>query len=405
VQTPFRAVVLVLVVASASIATSTSSTANAERTRLVNITLSLTSGAIVPGAGLVRINGTDAQCKTSCTFSVPDSADVTLVAIAGSGYRFDRWSDAHGCNGQDPRARICTLVPGTRAIDLGAAFNPRTKVLQVVAGGVGSVTSGGNGIECGESAEPDRCAASFGEGVRVRLTAEPGPNARLVGWSVAECPGRRLTCDVVVSADRTVEAMFDPVRLTVRRVGMGGAITSKPGDVRCSSGCTAASVELPRGTEVNLRADATSAEAPFRRWGEPCGGPLPDCRLPMLRNTTVEAAFGFNAPAIDQLSGGSAVFLDWADNISVELLGRGKGTVTIRPGPVGGGRGIRCLSRCSVSGYQYSQQIWLKARRANGSRFAGWLNGCQPHRRRKCGPLYAVGHNTIKARFVRRKQQ
>ena len=69
-------------------------------------------------------------------------------------------------------------------------------------GGRGTVTSIPSGIECGEE-----CAARFGQGTTVTLTAEPAAGSSFVGWSGADCSGTG-TCAVEMDDAALVNATF-----------------------------------------------------------------------------------------------------------------------------------------------------------------------------------------------------
>ena len=365
----------------------------------LTISVALTSGARVPGAGRVAAASPKIACSDTCAYDVPAGTTVELTAEAAAGYVFDHWADPGRCEEADPGSQRCTIVTTGESDAVTAIFVAQTRVLRVVAGGAGSVSSGGNGIACG-SLSDSACAAEFLTGAEVTLTATPAPGARLVKWSVWECARVRPTCTINLVRDRTVEAVFDRASVTVRRIGTGGAISSDPPGIACGVGCDTASATYPRGTVVTLRAEP-GVNAPFRRWGVPCAGPLATCRITVARNELIEAAFGFKAPGSplpsNVASGPPASAVAGGEEIYVDMLGRGKGIVTISA-PAPALPGVHCHSRCLAAGYQYNRVITLRALPAKGSRFAGWINGCVK-RRRSCA-VHVAGHNAIAARFA-----
>jgi hypothetical protein len=409
----FRAVAvhplgLFLLALLCTIASPGSVPARAQQSVAVSITVSLTSGARVPGAGQVVSSSPRVNCLSSCQVSVAAGTALRLQAVPADGYAFDHW-DAP-CRGGNRAAKTCTIEASPDGVSVAAVFTAESHTLVVIPGGSGTVSSGGNGIECSSAAAAGSvCAATFFTGARVTLTATPGPATRFLGWSVWECPGRVRTCTIRMTRDRTVEAAFDRVTVTVHRSGTGGTVVSEPAGISCADGCSSAVATYPRGTVLSLTA-VGDATVPFRRWGEPCGGPLPLCRLTLVRNETVDAAFGFIAPepapasalaAAPRLRGSPSTPQGSGEEIFVQLLGRGGGSVTVS-GPALGVPGIRCERRCLVAGYQYRRTIRIRASRGRSSRFVGWRNGCHPRTKVAC-TVHVEGHNTIGAEFARRR--
>jgi Divergent InlB B-repeat domain len=67
--------------------------------------------------------------------------------------------------------------------------------------GAGSVTSSPAGIDCGSA-----CAASFGPGTMVTLTADPNDASTFIGWK-GDCSGAG-DCVLTMDADHAVRAVF-----------------------------------------------------------------------------------------------------------------------------------------------------------------------------------------------------
>jgi hypothetical protein len=70
--------------------------------------------------------------------------------------------------------------------------------------GSGSVSSSPTGISCGAD-----CTESYTSGTVVTLTASADAGSAFAGWSGA-CGGTAVTCQVAMSAARSVTATFDP---------------------------------------------------------------------------------------------------------------------------------------------------------------------------------------------------
>ena len=111
---------------------------------------------------------------------------------------FAGWGGA--CSGTG----TCTVtMDAAKAVT--ATFEPTPRALDVAVTGGGGVTSAPAGISC-----PTACAASFGHGTDVTLTATPSPGSSFVGWGGA-CTGFAATCTVSMTAARSVTAEFTPL--------------------------------------------------------------------------------------------------------------------------------------------------------------------------------------------------
>jgi hypothetical protein len=136
-------------------------------------------------------------CETSCVqfFDAWPVQRLTLSASTSSERtRFVGWRGA--CTGTAP---TCSLeLDSDKSVE--AMFGPATARLSVATSGRGTVRSSPQGIAC-----PSRCAAAFVVGSRVALRATPARGSRFAGWRGA-CRG--LRCTVVLSANRSVRAVF-----------------------------------------------------------------------------------------------------------------------------------------------------------------------------------------------------
>lgn len=156
------------------------------------------------GSGKVTSSPGGVSCGSDCSQRYSEGTKVLLTAAASSGSRFDGWIGG-GCSG----AGNCTVTMD-KMRTVTASFSllaPRMFTLSVSIRGPGSgvVVSTDGKIRC-----PGDCTASYKEGRKVTLRADPDPRWAFSGWGGA-CSGRNPTCTVTMSAERTVTARFDRV--------------------------------------------------------------------------------------------------------------------------------------------------------------------------------------------------
>jgi hypothetical protein len=115
----------------------------------------------------------------------------------------------------------------TMARSVIATFHDQTHHLDVSVGGSGTVTSSPAGIAC-----PGDCTEEVAVGTVVTLTATPEGGSVLSTWA-GDCSGTAATCQVTMSGDRSVTAMFGPsqperkavrLRAKPKRVDPGGRV-------------------------------------------------------------------------------------------------------------------------------------------------------------------------------------
>lgn len=169
-------------------------------------------------------------------------------------------------------------------------------------GASGTVSSSPSGLSCGAD-----CTHSFSSGVTVTLTAT-GTGTTFVGWGGA-CSGTNFTCDVLMSATKSVTATFanssgggssggtgsggtgsgPTFTLTLTKGGTGtGLVSSSPVGIACGATCTQT---FAAGTTVLLTASGT-AGAQFQGWSGACAGATTSCQVTMNSDKTVTAGFG-----------------------------------------------------------------------------------------------------------------
>ena len=248
-------------------------------------------------------------------------------------------------------------LSGGRSLELDHPPNAARLVLTpqhtltVTTPGGGTITSTPAGINCGAT-----CSADFNEGQAVTLTASSDAGAAFAGWSGCDSTTGTLpnqTCDVAMSADKSITATFNR-SLSVGKRGAGsGTVTSFPAGIDCGSTCAA---DFIHGTLVELTATAAPGSS-FTGWSASDGSPgicsgTGTCEVMMTQARSVSANF-----ALPQ------------HNLTAVKDGTGSGTVTSTPG------GISCGATCSAN-FDEGQAVSLSAVAGGTSSFAGWSGSC-----------------------------
>jgi uncharacterized repeat protein (TIGR02543 family) len=169
-------------------------------------------------------------------------------------------------------------------------------VLTVIRAGAGQggVTSAPTGINCSPTS-PD-CTEPYAVGTPVTLTATPIGGSTFAGWTGGGCTGT-APCTVVMTANQTVTATFDPpppptCTLTVSKTGTGfGTVNSTPPGINCLGGGGDCTEPYPCGSMIRLDAFAGGGSF-FFGWTmpPPCTGTGP-CSFTLTADTTVHAQF------------------------------------------------------------------------------------------------------------------
>jgi hypothetical protein len=158
------------------------------------------------GDGSVTSNDGNITCGDTCSYSYYKDMVVTLSAEANETSTFIGWKPANlNCIGTDSCTVSIEKAKTVQAIFVG---DYTLKVVsQSKKGGSGTVISIPMGISCSTGNAAD-CAASYGYGEEVTLSASADAGSTFLGWSPAKlCPG---TGDCIVGMDkkRTVKAVF-----------------------------------------------------------------------------------------------------------------------------------------------------------------------------------------------------
>ena len=238
------------------------------------------------------------------------------------------------------------------------AFGPTAPAhlleVQKTGAGVGTLASVPAGIDCG-----DACAAEYGEGESVILSAIPNAHSTFVGFS-GGCSSEPspVQCKVTMSAARSVSAEFAAIpqqTLGVTVTGSGeGTVASSPPGIACGAGSGTCSEGFNEGAAVTL----TATPAPHNRllaWSGCEAEPSPtQCEVTMSAARSVSAEFA----AIPQ------------QTLQVSLTGSGEGTVKSQPA------GIACGSGACSAGFNEGATVTLTATPAPHNRLLAW-SGCQ----------------------------
>ena len=226
------------------------------------------------GTGAGTVTGTGIDCGSDCGESYDQGTIVTLTAAPTAGSRFAGWSG--DCTGT-----------GTCQVTMSAARNvtasfAQQRNLTVAKAGTGAGTVSGSGIDCGAD-----CTQDYDQGTVVTLTASASAGSRVGGWSGAgteACSG--ATCQVTMSAARSVTTTFVQQRAaTVTRAGAGAGTVSATG-IDCGSDC---SESYDQGASVTLTA-TPAAGSRFAGGSGDCTG-TGACQLTMSGARNVTASF------------------------------------------------------------------------------------------------------------------
>ncbi|HEU4384319.1 MAG TPA: hypothetical protein VFR85_12580 [Anaeromyxobacteraceae bacterium] len=312
------------------------------------------------GTGTVTSGGA-INCGATCSTTLAYGTAVTLTASPDVGSTFGVWV---GCD--TALGPTCNLtMTGDRIVT--ATFIPVVYALTVAKGGTGTgtVTGGGGAISCGAT-----CNASFDSGTPVALTATPDATSTFGSWAGCDSVSG-ATCNVTMTASRTVTATFNRVQytLSVLKGGTGGG-TVAGGSINCGPTCGAS---FDSGTPVALTAtpDATST---FVSWAGCDSTSGATCNVTMTANRTVTATFN-----------------RVQYTLTVAKNGTGAGTVT-------SGGAISCGAICNTS-LDSGTPVVLTATPDATSTFVSWT-GCDSTSGGTCN-VTMTANRTVTATFTR----
>ncbi len=298
------------------------------------------------GSGTVSSTPSGINCQPTCGAKFKVGTEVVLSATPAANSMFAGWGGA--CSGTS----TCTITLSENA-SATATFSP-LPVMSVATTGLGTVTSSPSGIDCGLYPPGDQtCSLAFKPGTQIVLTATPGADWVLTGWSGGGCSGNSSTCTVALNQNTQVNATFSPIALPMLSVAVSGTgqgtVISNPSGINCGKTCTAG---FKAGTQVVLT-ETPAPNSTFTGWsGGGCSGNSPTCTLTLNGNTQVTATFSTAGPPV----------------LTVTLSGTGQGTVTSNPS------GISCAPTCSAS-FTLGTQVVLTETPGKNSIFNGWSGG------------------------------
>ena len=292
------------------------------------------------GAGTVTSAPAGINCGATCSRSVTPGTTMTLTATAATSSTFAGWSAP--CSGTG----TC-VVTVKAATSVTATFNttPPSVRLSVTKSGSGTVTSAPAGLDCGAD-----CIGDYALNSVVTLTATPAPGFGFVGFTGA-CVTSSPSCQVTMSAAKTVTATFARFALTVTTAGTGVGTVSGNGIacVRLAGVGNDCTESYPVGTQVTLTAAPPSADQSiFTGWTGACVGTNPTCVVTMNAAKAVTATF---------------------TSVKLTVTKVGSGTVTSAPA------GLDCGADC-VGDYAPNRVVTLTATPAPGFGFVGFTGAC-----------------------------
>lgn len=292
------------------------------------------------GSGTVTSSPAGINCGGDCTEAFADGQSVTLTAAAAAGSTFTAWA---GCDSEV--GNQCTVAMGTnRTATATFTLLQYTLTVDRAGLGTGSVTGSPGAINCGNT-----CSDTFNHGQVVTLTASAGANSAFTGWS-GDCSGASTTCNVTMSAVKSVTATFARTfLLTVSKDGTGsGTVESDVSGISCGANCDEAYVE---SSSVVLTATPAGGSQVAGWTGGGCSGTGSTCTVTMNAAKTVTVTFNRITYAL-----------------SVSKAGTGDGTVSSNP------TGITCGGDCNET-YDEGTSVTLTAAASAGSLFTGWSGG------------------------------
>jgi hypothetical protein len=296
------------------------------------------------GEGVVECEvdfGPTEPCPASETY--PFGTVLNLYAEPEAGSQFLEWGG--NCSGEVAECELTVEEP----LSVTAIFEPGPFfALNIEESGTGE-----GAVECEVEGFAEPCEAEYVEGTVVTLHAEPKPGSEFVEW-LGECDAASGNeCEVEVSEERTVEAVFDArpaVSLTITKAGTGN------GEVKCKvNGGSAGpcAVEYSEGTELALVATA-SAGSEFSGFSSGTGSATACSTSPC--SFTIEAN-----------SAVTATFTPISRTLTITKAGTGNGEVKCK---VNGGSAGACTSP-----QPNGTTVEIIATAKAGSTFSGFSSG------------------------------
>ena len=334
------------------------------------------------GTGTVVSDPAGIECGSECEAPYPEGTEVTLQASPAEGSEFVSWS---GC-GSEPEGKC--LVEMTATAEVTATFAkeeaPPTHTLTLEVNGPGEVSAPGEDVICPSL----YCAETYNDGETITVYASPDEGAHLVEFIGCEAEPVEGECEVTMSEDRTVKAIFEANQQTLTVHVTGNGEVSDGAGLSCTeagNGSAACEETYLEGTAVSLSASAAGGSI-FTGWGGACSGEG-SCEVTMDAAKEVTASFEpEGGPAGPPLT------------LTIE---EGSGTVVSDPA------GIECHGSppgegaCTTEEIATGESVTLTASPAPGYLFKSWKK-CDPGQvnGRQCTVTMSAA-KTVGAKFVK----
>lgn len=237
--------------------------------------------ATVTGAGISCDTATGAGCSG---ISVPNGATLTVTATPDATSIFKYWS---GCSASGTSCTVMMTSSKTLTLNVQPAFY----TLTATQTGNGSIS--GSGITC-LTGSTDGCSAPVANGATASVIATPDPGWIFKYWSGCNSTSG-TTCNVVMTAAKTVRATFQPASypVTINLSGLGKGTVEGAG-VTCASGSSCL-VQVDNGATISLTA-IPDAGATLSYWSGCTSVVGSTCNVTATSARSVTASFAV-APA------------------------------------------------------------------------------------------------------------
>jgi hypothetical protein len=287
------------------------------------------------GTGTVTSSPAGIDCGATCSAEYNHGTEVTLSATPSAGSTLTGWT---GCASNPSPSQCKVTMSAAKGVTATFDIVKHALTLTKNGSGTGTVTSSPAGIDCGAT-----CSAQYAEGTEVTLSATPGANSTLSGWTGCASNPTPAQCKVTMSAAKAVSATFalEKRELSVSKSGTGmGVVSSSPAGIVCAFACEA---EFDHGTVVTLNA-APNGGSQFVEWSGACSG-TGACQVTMNAAKSVDAKFDLIQRTL-----------------TIAKAGSGSGSVSCDGGP------------CAPT-YPSGTKVTLSATPDSSSTFAGFSGG------------------------------
>ena len=238
--------------------------------------LSISSAPIGTGNRVTTQNTSVLDCPSTCNALITDNTSVTLIAVPGTGFRFDQWPDGPCAGSTSP---ICTFD-----MNQPRTMSPPNFVRQVILS-IDAVGAPGNvDINLGATnaicSTEQTCRYTVDSGTQVILNGTATSGGMFIGFDSIECPPGLNECTLTINADTTVRATFhEALRVQFESDGIsiasGSCVrsTSPTGIDACIGEAGEIQLTALPGTQVILQA-TPNAVVNFDGWFDPGSGTL-----------------------------------------------------------------------------------------------------------------------------------